>query len=213
MITPLTFVIDIDSLFALARRLDHRAIRVDDRFLEESVRLLTPDFKPRMVKRFHQQVDRDSAEPPAEIACGRRIWNALSAYRIQIGFVVSQQLQMLQTGSSGKQVIGDVQHMIGLGIGQIDLEQVQRLIDHLVQCELANHLMDQADPACGDGFRAIGYLVIDIRSRDHGAFAAHLAFIQTFLNSSLACLELSSYLGVHSKTLRAVRELNVLLIQ
>ena len=40
---------------------------------------------------------------------------------IEIDFVVAPQFEMLQTRAAGQQVVGDVQHVIGFGVGQIIL--------------------------------------------------------------------------------------------
>jgi len=89
MISPLAFVIDIDSLFALAGRFDHRPIGINDRFFKETCRLLAPHLEPCRVKNFHQKQDRNAAEPPTEVSGGGRVGNPPGAQRIEISFVVA----------------------------------------------------------------------------------------------------------------------------
>ena len=47
---------------------------------------------------------------------------------------------------------------------------------------------------------AISDFVMDVRRAKHRAFPTQLGLIQPFLNASLACSQLPSYFGVHSKT-------------
>ena len=75
MVAPLGFMIDVHSGFALAVRLGHRAIAVDDRFLEERLGLLPPHLEPGFVECFLQQMDVPFGEPPAKVASRRGIGN------------------------------------------------------------------------------------------------------------------------------------------
>ena len=50
MIAPLALVVDVHALLALAGGFDHRAVGVEDGFLEERLRLLPPDLQPRGVE-------------------------------------------------------------------------------------------------------------------------------------------------------------------
>jgi hypothetical protein len=40
---------------------------------------------------------------------------------------------VFQTGSSGQQVVGDVQHVVGLVVGEMDLQQVKIAVDCLIE--------------------------------------------------------------------------------
>ena len=122
MIAPLALVVDVHALFALAAGLDHRAIGLDDGFVEKGVRLLTPDLPPRGVEDFLQEFDRTTVEATAEIARRRWVRDAAGAQRVEVCFVMAQQLQMLQTRSPGQQVVSHVQHVIRLVVRQMELQ-------------------------------------------------------------------------------------------
>ena len=84
MITPLTLVIDIDSLLAFPRRFDHRAVSIHDRMIKERVGLLPPDTLTNRIERFHQPEQLGRIEAAAEVTGGRRIGDALHAQGVQV---------------------------------------------------------------------------------------------------------------------------------
>ena len=47
--------------------------------------------------------------------------------------------------------------------------------------------MNRPDATCRNRSRAIRNLVLNVRGRDHGAFAPHLGLVQSLLNPTLAC--------------------------
>jgi hypothetical protein len=56
--------------------------------------------------------------------------------------------------------------MIGLVIGEVELEQVEPLVDGLGQSKFPHQEMDGADAAAGDGPRLVGDLVLDVDGSD-----------------------------------------------
>ncbi len=52
--------------------------------------------------------------------------------------------------------------MVGLGVGEVELEQVEPLVDGLGQSELADHQMDGADAAAGDRPDLVGDFIVDV---------------------------------------------------
>jgi hypothetical protein len=69
-------VVDVHALFALAGRFDHRAVRIDDRFLEEVDWLLAPHLRASLVEDVLQGADVIDVEPTAEVTCRRRVRDA-----------------------------------------------------------------------------------------------------------------------------------------
>ena len=93
-----------------------------DGFLEERG-LLLPDLQPRLVEHVHQSIDRAAARSAGR---SRRPWSGRESavpQGVQIRLVVAPQFQVLQARSAGQQVVGDVQHVVRLAVGQVDLEQ------------------------------------------------------------------------------------------
>ena len=136
MIAPLALVVDIHALLALAGGLDHRAVGLDDRFLEEGVRLLTPDLPPRGIEDFLQKVDVAAVEATAEIARRRRIGDATGTQGVKVRFVVAQQFQVLQARAASQQIVSNVQHVIRLVIRKVYLQHSQVSVDRLIEPQL-----------------------------------------------------------------------------
>ena len=103
-------------------------------------------------------------EPTAEVAGRRGVGDPLGAQGVQIDLVVAPEFQMLQAGATSQQVVGDVQDMIRLAVGQVDLQYVEMPIDGLIQSQPFHHLMYDADPTCRDRSRLIGDFVMDVGS-------------------------------------------------
>ena len=84
---------------------------------------------PDLVADVDQRVHVGGPKTAAEIAGRGRIGNATGAEGIEIDFILPARFQILQTGAIAQGVISQVEHMIRLVIGQMNLEQVQLVID------------------------------------------------------------------------------------
>ena len=106
---------------------------------------------------------------------------------IQIHFVVAPQFQMLQAGAAGQQVVRNVEHVIRLVIGHVDLEQLQAHVDPIVQAERFDHLMDQTDPSGCNSPSPFGQFIMNVACGEHRAMAsAIVTFVQPPLDALLA---------------------------
>ena len=143
-------------------------------------------------------------EAAAEIAGRGRIGNAAGAEGVEEDFVVAAQFEVLQAGAVAQGVVGEVQHVVGLVIRQMDLEQVQAPVDGLGQAQLPDQQQHRADAAVSHAARALGDLDTGCCGRQHRPIAALRSFdlVQPLLDPPLAGRQLTAYLGVHSKSLR-----------
>jgi hypothetical protein len=162
VVAPLPLVVDVHPLLALAPGLDHRAVGVEDRLGEERLGLATPDEKPHGMEDLLQVVDGRLVEAAAEVAGRGRVGDAAGPQSVEIGLLVAEQFQVLQAGPSRQEVVGDVEHVIGFVVGQMDLQQPQSGVDRPIESQGADQEVDQADPAVGRGPGAFGDLVVDI---------------------------------------------------
>ena len=136
VIAPLALVGDVHALLALAGGFDHRAVGVDDGFVEERSGCCRQTFSRVSLKISCKQIDVRPCEAAAEVARRGGIGNAPGAQGIEIGLVVAEQFQMFQARAAGQQVVGDVQHVVGLVVGQMDLQQAEAAVDGLGEPEL-----------------------------------------------------------------------------
>jgi len=115
--------------------------------------------------------------------------------------IAAKQFEMFQTCSPGQQVVGNVEHMVAVVVGQVDLQQAKAAVDGLVEPEFLHQQVHGPDASDDGGPRAIGNLIMDIRRlHDRLIASAIVLFVQTLLDLPLALFDLFSYLGAHSKT-------------
>ena len=204
MITPLPLVVNIHALLALARGLDHRAVGLQHGLLEEALRLLPPDLHAGLVEDLLQAVDVRGGEAAAEVALRGRIGNAPGPQRVEVAFVVAQEFQVFQARAARQEIVSDVQHVVRFVVGQMDLQHLQAVVDRLVEPQLPHQQVHGTHAAGSNRPRTLGNLVVDVRGRHHRPRTPPIVlFVQPLGDPGLASFDLFSYLGVHSKILRA----------
>src|SRR5262249_28073998 len=151
VVTPGAVVSDVHALLALAGGSYQRAVHVDDGQRQEVVRLLPPEALADFVEDVLQGVDVGRGEAAAEVAGRGRVGDASGAQGIEKDGIVAAQLDVLQTGALTEGVVGDIEDMIGLVIGQVDLEQVQAPVEGVDQAELAGQGVGGGGAGGGQG--------------------------------------------------------------
>ena len=138
MVAPDAVVGHVDPLFARGIRGHDRAISVDERFVEECGRLLFPDTEPGLIDSVHQIQTSPPwnrrQKSPAVVGSG-----IAGPPGIEVDLVVTSQFEMLELVSSGQDVEGDVQHVIGLMVRQVTLEEMEPAVDVVNQSALAGY--------------------------------------------------------------------------
>jgi hypothetical protein len=147
LITPHAFVGVVDAFFTLGPRLDDRAVGIDDRTGEKLRGLLLPGLQPRHVEGLLQSPQIFALEAPAEVAGGGGIGNPLRAQQIEIGLVLTSQLEVLQARATAQRIVGQIEHVIRFVKRQVDFEQLQPRVDGFGQTQMADQLLHQADAA------------------------------------------------------------------
>jgi hypothetical protein len=105
-----------------------------------------PQLRAHRVDRLHQRHHVILGEPAAEVPRGGRVGDQIRAQRVHVGGVMPQPLDVLQPGAAAGHVVGEVQHVIGLLIGQVHLQQGQTVVDLLDQAQLGHQPMHRGDP-------------------------------------------------------------------
>ncbi|HMB04302.1 MAG TPA: hypothetical protein VKP69_11265 [Isosphaeraceae bacterium] len=174
---------------------------MEEGLVEEVVRLLLPDPQTSLIEGVHQLLDVLNGEAAAEVAGGGRIGDALGPEGVEVDLVVTPDLEVLQATDAGQEVVGDIQDVIALVIGQVPLQQVEVLVDALDQPGLAGQEVDGPDAAGCDAPDPLGDLVVDIGGSHHrlGAFDPGLV-LQSAEDSPLASVQPAVDSGVPSKT-------------
>jgi hypothetical protein len=81
---------------------------------------------------------------------------------VEIDLVVAPDLQVLQAAAAGQEVVGDVQDVVALVVGQVPLQQVEVVVDVPDQVELPGQEVDGSDAARGDSPCPVGQFIVDV---------------------------------------------------
>ena len=201
MVAPDAVVGDVHAGLAHAGGFRQGAVHVNGGAGEEVGRLLGPDPLPRRVDGVDERVDVGRPEPPAEVAGRGRVGDAACAQRVEEVRVLAAQFDVLQTGAVAQGVVGEIEHMIGFVVRQVQFEQVQAGINGLDQTATPRQQMEGPDAAAGDGARLVGYFVLNVAGRELRSQAGRVVFpIEAAFDSALAPGEPALENGVHLKS-------------
>ncbi len=189
MISPGTIVSDVHALFAFPRCFDERVIDVDACLVEELGRLLLPESNTHLVEDGLKDVDGSGIETAAEIASGRGVGDALGAQSIQEAGVVTPQFHVLQTVAAGQGVHGKVEYVIGMMVGQKDLEQMEFLIDEIHQADVFGELIHERNASQARTAGALGKIITQAGTASNNGRAAirELCFVEPAEDVASAC--------------------------
>ena len=149
VITPGAVVGDIDALLAAGAGGDEGAVDVEDGLVEEVGRLLLPDLESGLIEDVLEGLDVVGREASAEVAGGGGVGDAVGAEGVEEDEVVAPQFDVVEAGAVAEGVVGEVEDVVGLVIGEVELEQVESFVDGLGEAELLDQELDGADAAAG----------------------------------------------------------------
>ena len=162
-VAPDSFVGNVHALLQLARGGHDRAVGVEIDHLADQVRAATtPQRGPYRVDRVHQRHDVGLGEAAQEVPRRGGVRQQLRPEPVHQRHVVTQPVHVLQTGTAGEHAVGEGEHVIGLVIRQVDLQQVQRGVDRLDQTEPGDQAMHREDPAVRGRLDVAADLVVDL---------------------------------------------------
>jgi hypothetical protein len=163
--------------------------------------LFFPHPLPSRVDRLHQIEDIALGKTAGEVSARRWVRNALRSQPVEEGLVVAPQFDVLETHSFEHRVVGKVEHVIALVVGQVALEQMKPPVDLLPQPDPLNHQVDCTDAPAVNGATAPGHLVVDVAGSHHrlGLVAPRFIGIQPMFDSALAIAEDFYVSSLHSK--------------
>ena len=86
---------------------------------------------------------------------------------VEIDLVVAADFEVLDAAAAREEVVGDVQDVVALVIGQVPLQQVESSSMSSDEPELPGQEVDGPDAARRDGPGAVGDLVVDVGGGHH----------------------------------------------
>ena len=115
----------------------------------------------RRVEGVLKSIDVGLGESSAEVAGGGGVGDAPRSQHVEEGIVVAAEVDVLQAGAVAERVVGDVEDVVGLVVGEMDFQEVKALVNGLGQAELVCEHVESPDAAVGDGSVALGNIVVD----------------------------------------------------
>ncbi len=178
------------------------AVDVDVGFAQEAAGLLLPDFLANGVDAVLEGADVGLGKATGEVAGGGGAGGALGTQAVEVAFVLAQPLHVFESLAAGKAVVGDVEDVVTLVVGQMDFEQLQVLVDLLGQAQALDHEMDGADAPAVFGLGSGGHLIVDVGGIQHGiGLVGPVAGFEAAFDSGLAVAEDLGAGWLHSKRL------------
>jgi hypothetical protein len=162
MITPGAVIGDVDALLAARAGGDERSVDVENGLVEEVGRLSFPDLDPGLIEDVLEGLDVVGREPPAEVARGGGVGDAVGAEGVEEDDVVAPQLDVVEAGAVAEGVVGEVEDVVTLVVREVVFEQVESFVDGLGQPELADEELDGTDAAAGDGPGLGGDFIVQV---------------------------------------------------
>src|SRR5262249_31836939 len=121
-----------------------------------------------------------------------------------VGLVVAQPFEALEVLAAGQDVVGEVEDVVGLEVGQVALEQVQLPVDGVGQAEALDEELAGAEAAGVQAAGLVADLVVDVVVAEQAAALLRpLPRAQAPADAALAIAEALAYPGVHLKYLPA----------
>ena len=117
---------------------------------------------PGLIEDVLEGLDVVGGEAAAEVAGGGGVGDAVGAEGVEEDDVVASQFDVVEAGAVAEGVVGEVEDVVTLVIGEVVLEQVESLVDGLGEPELPDEQLDGADATAGDGLGLGGGLVVDV---------------------------------------------------
>jgi hypothetical protein len=106
-------------------------------------------------------------EAAEEIPGRGRVGQQLRAQPVHQRHIIAVTIDILQTGAAGEHVVGQVQHMIGLGVGHMHREQVQALVDTPHEADTRKQAVHREQPTERGRLDVTADLVVDLPGCQH----------------------------------------------
>jgi hypothetical protein len=119
--------------------------------------------------------------------------------------VLAAQLEILQAGAVTQGVVSDGKDVVGLVIGEMNLQELEALVEAFDESEAAGEQMESADAAGGNAANTVADLIVNVAGGEDGLGAApQVRFIEASFDPPLAVTQLTVYSRIHLKILVAV---------
>ena len=134
---------------------------------------------------------------------------ALCPQDIEVGFVVAEQLQVVEGLAAQQEVVSQVEDVVGFKVRDVPLEEMHPAVEGVGQTQLLHQQLQGPQASAAQPLGLVGDLEMDVLVPEHGlALDVPLALAEPPLDAALAIAEPLLYLGFHLKYLRAGERTN-----
>lgn len=191
MITPDAVVGDVHAFFAFGVGAHQGAVGIDAGLVEKVAGLLLPECHASVIEDVLEEVDFVGVETSAKIAGGGGIGKALGTEGVEKGGIVAAQLDVLEARAVAEGVVGEVEDVIGIGIGQVQFEQLQASVDSVDQADVLGKFVKQRDAAESGAIDALVEFKVEVATatKDGLGGVGELGFVEASLHDLFSCVE------------------------
>jgi hypothetical protein len=168
VVAPDPLVRDAHAGLAFARGGHHRAVHVEiDHLAEQVPASRPPQRRPHRVDRLQQRHDVGFVESAQEVPGRGRIRQQFRTQAVHQRHIVAVTVDVFQPGAAGEHVVGQIQDVVGLGVGHVHRQQVQAGVNTPHQADTREQTMHREQPAKRRRLDVATDLVADLSCRQH----------------------------------------------
>ena len=117
----------------------------------------------------------------------------MGAEDVEVVLLVAEAFEVLEVLATDQEVVGEVEDVVGLEIGEVAFEEVQPGIEGLSQPQALDQLLADAESGAVESVGLVGQVVVDVLVEEHGLGAVVLERgVEALLDAALAFVEPSS---------------------
>jgi hypothetical protein len=164
-------VVEVHVELLLAGRSRHRPVGIDDGSGAKGLRLTIPHLEPDRVDKGLKLFDALPIEAAQKVSGRRRVRKATRSEHGHERLVLAKRIEILEATPTGQHVVGESEHVVGLVVGLVPLQQVESRVDRLGQAETPDQGMDGTDPSRLRRRHPVAHLVARKTAAQHGGGA------------------------------------------
>src|SRR5204862_6801575 len=133
-----------------------------------------------------------------------RTGDAFSAQDIEVGLVAAQQLQIVDGLASGQEVVGQVEDVVGLEVGDVPLPEMEFGVEGLGQAQPLDQQENRCQASAVQSLALVGAIEVEVVRLEHGTpLLFQLLLAEAVSDATLVFADPLLYTVLHLKYLHA----------
>src|SRR6202021_5638 len=143
-------------------------IGLDNGLLKEGSRLPLPHQQAFAVDHVHQFVNVTGRETSQEIASGGGIGDPLGTQEVEVGFVITEQFEVIDGSSACQHVVGQIENVVGFKVGHMAFEEMEFGIQGSRQSQPLHQQQKGSQASAAKSFGLVSQIIVDVPLLEHG---------------------------------------------